>query len=128
MKSLFGGSAIAAAALLSALLLVAAKPSVAETAVQPQQSLQQPTTAKTQVPGDSAGKVLPETPAGKTGTTTGRNRRSAAGIVYCPLTVSEAVPPVVSWLAKASLRLIRGFSRSGHEFTFRQGPGAVSIS
>ena len=127
MKSLFGGSAIAAAALLSALPLVAARPSVAETAVQPQQSLQQPTTAKTQIPGDSAGKVLPETPAGKTvEPLLAETAVLPPGIL--PLTASEAVPPVVSWLAKASLRLIREFSRSGHEFTFRQGPGAVSIS
>ena len=90
MKPLFGGSAIAAAALLSALPLVAARPSVAETAVQPQQSLQQPTTAKNQVPGDSAGKVLPETPAGK---------------IVEPLPAETAVLPPVSYIATAySLR------------------------
>lgn len=96
MKSLFGGSAIAAAALLSALLLVAATPSVAETAVQPQQSLQQPTTAKTQVPGDSAGKVLSETPAGK---------------IVESLQSETAVEPPVSYIATAYS--LRGRTASG---------------
>lgn len=96
MKSLFGGSAIAAAALLSALLLVAATPSVAETAVQPQQSLQQPTTAKTQVPGDSAGKVLSETPAGK---------------IVESLPAETAVEPPVSYIATAYS--LRGRTASG---------------
>jgi 3D (Asp-Asp-Asp) domain-containing protein len=72
MKSLFGGSAIAAAALLSALLLFAARPSVAETAVsQSQQTIQQPSKTQTldpvviSSPGDTLGKALPETPIGK---------------------------------------------------------------
>ncbi len=72
MKSLFGGSAIAAAALLSALLLLAARPSVAETAVfQSQQTIQEPSKTQTQdpvvtsLPGDSLGKAVPETPGGK---------------------------------------------------------------
>lgn len=72
MKSLFGGSAIAAAALLSALVLLAARPSVAETAVsQSPQTIQRPTTAQMQdplvtaSPGDALGKTVPETPAGK---------------------------------------------------------------
>ena len=96
MKSLFGGSAIAAAALLSVLFLVAARPSVAETAVQPQQSLQQPTTAKTQIPGDSAGKVLPETPAGKT---------------VEPQRAETAILPPVSYIATAYS--LRGRTASG---------------
>jgi len=96
MKPLFGGSAIAAAALFSALPLVAARPSVAETAVQPQQSLQQPTTAKNQVPGDSAGKVLPETPAGK---------------IVEPLPAETAVLPPVSYIATAYS--LRGRTASG---------------
>lgn len=96
MKSLFGGSAIAAAALLSVLFLVAARPSVAETAVQPQQSLQQPTTDKTQIPGDSAGKVLPETPVGK---------------IVEPLPAETAVLPPVSYIATAYS--LRGRTASG---------------
>ena len=70
MKSLLGGSAIAAAALLTALPLLAAKPSVAETAVS-QQTNQQPSKAQTPDPavstsaGDSMGKTVPETPGGK---------------------------------------------------------------
>jgi 3D (Asp-Asp-Asp) domain-containing protein len=87
---------MAAAALLTALPLVAARPSVAETAVQPQQSLQQPTTAKTQVPGDSAGKVLPETPAGK---------------ILEPLPAETAVQPPVSYIATAYS--LRGRTASG---------------
>ena len=96
MKSLFGGRVIAAAALLSALPLVAARPSVAETAVQPQQSLQQSTTAKIQVPGESAGKVLPETPAGK---------------IVEPLLAETAVQPPVPYIATAYS--LRGRTASG---------------
>ncbi len=72
MKSPFFGSAIAAAALLSALLLFAARPSVAETAVsKPQQTIQQPSKTQTQDPvvtssrGNSSSKTVPETPGGK---------------------------------------------------------------
>lgn len=72
MKSPFFGSAIAAAALLLALLLFAARPSVAETAVsQSQQTIQQPSKTQTQdpvvtsSPGDLLGKAVPETPGGK---------------------------------------------------------------
>lgn len=70
MKSPYGGSAIAAAALLSAFLLLAARPSVAETAVaQFQQTIQQSSSAQTQDAGKSLGdplsKTLPETSGGK---------------------------------------------------------------
>lgn len=72
MKSPLGGSALAAAALLSALPLLAARPSVAETAVsQSQQTIQQPSKTQTQdpavisSPADSFGKTVPETPRGK---------------------------------------------------------------
>ena len=72
MKSLFSGSAIAAAALLSALVLLAAKPSVAETAgSQSPQTIQGPSKTQAQdpvltpSPGDSLDKVVPEMPGGK---------------------------------------------------------------
>lgn len=72
MKPLFGGSAIAAAALLSALLVLAAIPSAAETVIsQSQQTIQQPSKTQTQdpgvasSPGDSLGMAVPETPGGK---------------------------------------------------------------
>jgi 3D (Asp-Asp-Asp) domain-containing protein len=67
MKSPYGGSAIAAAALLSALLFLAARPSVAETAVsQFQQTIQQSSTAQTQdAVNNPLAKTLPETPGGK---------------------------------------------------------------
>ncbi len=70
MKSPYRGSAIAAA-LLSALLPLAATPSVAETAVsQFQQTIQQSGTAQTQDAVKPSlnvllGKTLPETPGGK---------------------------------------------------------------
>jgi len=73
MKSLFSGSAIAAATLLSALVLLAARPSVAETAVsQLPQTIQG--SSKVQIqdpvvtppPVASLEKSVPETPAGKT--------------------------------------------------------------
>lgn len=67
MKSPYGGSAIVAAALLSAFLLIVARPSVAETAVsQLQQTIPQP--SNTQTPDavkSSQNKTLPETPVGK---------------------------------------------------------------
>ena len=72
MKSLFNRSAIAAAALLSAFVLLAARPSVAETAVsQSPQTIQAPSKTQTQdpvvtsSPSDSLGKAVPETPEGK---------------------------------------------------------------
>jgi 3D (Asp-Asp-Asp) domain-containing protein len=71
MKSPLGGSALAAAALLSALPLLAARPSAAETAVsQSQQTIQQPSKNQTQDPDksslpDSLVKSPPETPGGK---------------------------------------------------------------
>jgi 3D (Asp-Asp-Asp) domain-containing protein len=72
MKSLFGGSAIAAAALLTAFLLFAAKPSVAETAVsQSQQTILQPSEIQKQDPVVTSsavrttGKAVPEIPIGK---------------------------------------------------------------
>jgi rare lipoprotein A len=72
MKSLFGGSAIAAAALLPALLILAARPSVAETTVsQTQRTNHQPNNTQAQdpleasLPDVSTGKAVPETPAGK---------------------------------------------------------------
>jgi 3D (Asp-Asp-Asp) domain-containing protein len=73
MKSLFGGSAFAAAALLLALLFIAAKPSIAETAVsQTQRTSQQPNNTETghpleaSSPDVSSDKAVPETLAGKT--------------------------------------------------------------
>lgn len=70
MKSLFGGSAIAAAALLSALPLIAARPSVAEPAVSQSQQTIQPSKTQTQDPATpsptaSLDKAVPETPGGK---------------------------------------------------------------
>ena len=71
MKSLFGGSALVAAALLTAFLLLAARPSVAETAVsQSQQAIpssktQTPKTVSTSPPAEALAKVVPETAGGK---------------------------------------------------------------
>lgn len=74
MKSLFGGSALAAAALLAIVPLFAAKPSLAETAVsqskqtpQEQSKTQMPDPVISASPGDSLslGKSVPETAAGK---------------------------------------------------------------
>lgn len=72
MKSNFGTSAIATVALFSALLLIAASPSGAETAVSKyQQTIRQQSKIPNQDPvvtsslGDSLGKVVPETPRGK---------------------------------------------------------------
>ncbi len=71
MKSSFSGSALAAVALLSALLLLSAKPSVAETAVsQSQQTIKEASGTQIQYPGTSSsgdflGKAVPETPGGK---------------------------------------------------------------
>lgn len=68
MKSLFSGSAIAAAALLSTLFVLAASPSIAET---PTSQAQRTTrSASTQdpvasLPGESAGKTVTETTDGK---------------------------------------------------------------
>lgn len=71
MKSLFGRSAIAAAALLTAFLLFAAKPSVAETAGSQSQQTSEPPRIRRQEPrvtasaSDSSAKAVPETPRGK---------------------------------------------------------------
>ncbi len=71
MKSPYGGSALAAAALLSAFLILAARPSVAETAVsQFQQTTHQTSNSQTQdavksSPNNPLNKTLPETPGGK---------------------------------------------------------------
>jgi 3D (Asp-Asp-Asp) domain-containing protein len=72
MKSLFSGSALAAAALLSTFVLIAARPSIAEPAVsQHPETIQSQPTIQTQDPlvttsrGDALGKTVPETPAGK---------------------------------------------------------------
>jgi 3D (Asp-Asp-Asp) domain-containing protein len=72
MKTPFCRSAFTAAALLLALFVVAARPSVAETPVsQPSQTTEQePKTRNTTVtalPGDLAVKTVPETTGGKTG-------------------------------------------------------------
>ena len=70
MKSLFSGSAVAAIALLTALFVLAAKPSIAETPVSQSQrttkqesNLQDPVV--TSLPGDSSVKTVPETTVGK---------------------------------------------------------------
>ncbi len=71
MKSLFGGSAIATAALLSALPLLAVRPSVAETTVFQAQQIKQSTKTQmqdpvvTSSPSVPLGKTVPETPGGK---------------------------------------------------------------
>ena len=132
MKSLFGGSALAAAALLSAFLLVAAKPSVAETAVSAPQTtqsskiLQNP--VSTSAPVEALAKVVPETPEGKT--------------VFPPK--SGEIPAAVPYVATAYS--LRGRTASGKlvsqgiiaadpgsypwapEFIYRLVPGAASIS
>jgi 3D (Asp-Asp-Asp) domain-containing protein len=103
MKSFFGGSVIAAAALLSAFLLLAAKPSVAETAVSQSQQIQQPSKTQTQDPmvtpssSDSFGKVVPEAPGGK--------------IVEPPKTAEIPVSLPVSYVATAYS--LRGRTASG---------------
>ena len=66
MKSPYGGSAIAAAALLLAFVLFAARPSVSQS----QQLIQQPANVQMQDAvksphSDPLGKTLPETPGGK---------------------------------------------------------------
>jgi 3D (Asp-Asp-Asp) domain-containing protein len=71
MKSLFRGSAAAAAVLLPSFLLFAARPSVAETAVsQSQQTIQQPSKTLIQEPvasstADLLSKTVPKTSRGK---------------------------------------------------------------
>ncbi len=104
MKSLFSGSAIAAAALLSALLLLAAIPSAAQTAIsQTQQTIQQPAKTRTQDPvvapsqRDSLGKAVPETPGGK--------------LVEPPRAAEIPVSQPVSYLATAYS--LRGRTASG---------------
>lgn len=66
MKSLFGGSALAAAALLSAFVLLAARPSVAETSVSySNQTIQSSKNQTQNPPVEALAKVVPEAPAGK---------------------------------------------------------------
>ena len=69
MKSLFSGSAIAAAALLTSLFVLAARPSVAETSnSQSQQTTKQPLKIEDPrviLPEESSSKTVPETLAGK---------------------------------------------------------------
>ena len=69
MKTPFSRSAFTAAALLSAFFVLAARPSVAETPIQSQQTTQQePRTQDpvvTSLPGDSSRKTVPETASGK---------------------------------------------------------------
>jgi 3D (Asp-Asp-Asp) domain-containing protein len=101
MKSLFSGSAIAAAALLSTLFVLAASPSVAETSVS--QSHRNKQTSNTQdnvtesSPSDLAGKTAPETVVGKAEQTK----------------VADAVPvlPPASYVATAYS--LRGRTASG---------------
>ncbi len=96
MKSLFSRSAITAAAFLSALVFLAARPSVAETPVsQTQQTTEQP--SQTQDPLDKSVKTVPETPGGK--------------IVEPPKAASIPVSPPFSYVATAYS--LRGRTASG---------------
>jgi 3D (Asp-Asp-Asp) domain-containing protein len=102
MKSLFGGSAFAAAALLSALVLLAANPSIAE-ASQSAKTIQGPSKTDSQDPeltaslADSLDKVVPDIPGGK--------------IVDPPKAVETSGSPQVTYVATAYS--LRGRTASG---------------
>ncbi len=103
MKSPFGGSAVAAAALFPAFLLFAAKPSVAKSAVsQSQQTIRQTLKTQTQDPVITSspgelGKAVPEIPGGK--------------VVEPPKTAEIRVSLPVSYVATAYS--LRGRTASG---------------
>jgi 3D (Asp-Asp-Asp) domain-containing protein len=101
MKTPFSGSAFAAAAILSALFGLAARPSVAETPVSPpqqptQQESQDP--AVTALPGESAVKTVPETMGSKT---------------IEPLKVTDNIPFVAPFAYVATAYSLRGRTASG---------------